>query len=204
MTLLALLIQSYEAAAKDFGTHGTTFKIEETDMLEDIKGKLGDMERRGIIAQILTGMEKAARKTVMHPKPVEGVRDATKNNVRTFDPTFMLTQDLMDHEGRLIHPAGTLINPLDKVQLDRPLILINGTNKEQVRWAVDKSKETNGKIILTSGSPIELMKEYEGLQFFFDQQGMITNRLKIQVVPSIVTQDNDMLRVEEIAINKTN
>ncbi|MFN8911257.1 MAG: type-F conjugative transfer system protein TraW, partial [Alphaproteobacteria bacterium] len=158
---------------------------------------------RGIIAQILTGMEKAARKTVMHPKPVEGIRNATENNTRMFDPTYTLSQDVMDQEGRLIHKAGTTMNPLDNVTLDRPLIFISGTNREQVRWAVNKSKELNGKIILTSGSAIELMRDYQH-QFYFDQQGMISSRLKIQVVPSIVTQEGDMLSVEEIALNKNN
>lgn len=197
---LALLTQSYESNAKDFGRACTTFKIEEQDMLDEIKGKLSDMEKRGIIAQVLTGMERAARQRVHSPKPVEGIRHATENKTRTFDPTYMLTQDMMDQEGRMIHRAGTIINPLDTVGLYRPLIFIDGVNKAQVEWAVRKSNELKGKIILVAGSPIELMRDYQR-QFYFDQSGKMTSRLKIQVVPSIVTQEGDVLKLEEIALN---
>ena len=83
------------------------------------------------------------------------------------------------------------------------LIFIDGNDKSQTEYGLSKYKELNEKvkIILINGSPTDLMIEHKNkTQFYFDQDGVLTNKLGIKHVPAIVTQDGLRLKVTEVVL----
>jgi hypothetical protein len=50
------------------------------------------------------------------------------------DMTFTLEQELRDEEGRVLYPKGYTFNPLEYVSLSGGLVVIDGSDAEQVAW----------------------------------------------------------------------
>ena len=141
------------------------------------------------------------RAKVRRPEPVLGITKAIKQKEFYYDPTFVLEEEVHDHDGKIIHPKGTKINPLDKTSFSNVLIFIDGDDVTQVEYALQQYHSLNNKakIILTSGSPIELQRKNK-IWIYFDQAGMLTTKLGIKHVPSIVTQDGLKLKITEVAL----
>ncbi|MEQ9115671.1 MAG: type-F conjugative transfer system protein TraW [Rickettsiales bacterium] len=196
--LVALgLFLSFDSAAKDFGVVGHTYEIKEQDIVEYIKAQLKETD----LVELEEKTKEAVRKRVNRPLPVENITKATENKSYYFDPTYVLNDNIYDHEGRLIHPIGTTINPLEKVPFRNALIFINGDDKEQVEFALKayKDRDSRAKIVLINGSPIELQKEHR-IWIYFDQSGVLTKKFGIEHVPAIVSQEKLKLKIEEVKL----
>lgn len=198
---LVLLTQFTETNAKDFGVQGNVFEIKEEDMLSVIGNRLSSMQRSGILAAKQLEMQKRAERFIARPTPVERVVHTVERRVREFDPTYIVSRDIRDHEGRLIHAAGASINPLDTVGLPEKLLFIDGDNEKQVAWALNlqRTGKHSLKMILVNGSPMELMNKHH-TRFYFDQKGIMTLKLGITQVPAVVTQNGAKLRIEEVVL----
>ena len=110
---------------------------------------------------------------------------------------------VVGHTGNLIRPRGATINSLSRISMREALIFIDGNDKSQTEYGLSKYKELNEKvkIILINGSPTDLMIEHKNkTQFYFDQDGVLTNKLGIKHVPAIVTQDGLRLKVTEVVL----
>lgn len=199
--LLVLLMPFTETNAKDFGLQNQVFEIKEKDMLSVIGERLGDMERRGILAAKQLEMQKRAERFIARPTKVANIVHTTHRRVREFDTTYIVPSDIKDQDGRLIHAAGTVINPLDTVSLSKKLIFIDGDNERQVAWALNLQRTGKQalKMILVNGSPMELMNKHH-TRFYFDQKGIMTLQLGVTQVPAIVTQSGSKLRIEEVVL----
>jgi conjugal transfer pilus assembly protein TraW len=198
-----LLIQFSEVLAKDFGVHGTLFEIKEEDMLETINARLKTLERSGVLALRQKEMKSAALKSVLYPRPIRNISDTAYNKAWDLDPTYIVQEDIINHDGTILHKAGTKINPLETIALQTNLMFINGKNAEQIQWALDRCMEVSNrcKLILINGSPGELSKKYKR-DFYFDQNGSISKKLGITQVPALVTQNGLKLRIEELVLRK--
>ena len=142
---------------------------------------------------------------VERPKPVEGLSKALKSRVFTYDPTYVVPEDLKDHQGRIIHSKGTRLNPLETVTLSQSLLFFDGDDGDQVAFAKAKLKEKSKeslkegliKLILVKGAPLALSEELK-VPVYFDQLGLLTKKLGIRHVPALVMQEGLHLRIEEI------
>ena len=82
--------------------------------------------------------------------------------------------------------------------MTKPLLFIDGDESIQINWAFSMLKKYPlAKIVLVKGAPLKIMEEV-GLSIYFDQYGKITQKLGITQVPSIVTQDKEHLKIEEV------
>ena len=205
MMLLALLIQFTEISmAKDFGTQGHTFEIEEQDMLEFINSRLNELEKNGVLALKQEEMKAKSEQYINRPHPVENISPTTQEKTWEFDPTYIVgDKDIKDHEGKLIQAKGRVVNPLETQPLTHKLLFIDGDNKTEVKWALDYAKKAASKIILVKGSPIELMKQNK-IRIYFDQKGVITKRFGITQVPALVAQKGTKLLIQEIKLRIKN
>jgi conjugal transfer pilus assembly protein TraW len=207
LMLILLIISSISVSryshAKDFGVLGHSYEIFEQDIIEYIKAKLESQDLEALNQE----MQEKVKARISRPEPVVGITDAKENREYTFDPTFVLREDIRDHtrsavqqNGQLIHAEGTEINPLSKVPLGKVLIFINGDNEKQVEYAFAEYKVHNekAKIILTSGSPVELQKKHQDVWIYFDQFGALTKKLGIKAVPAIVKQEGLKLKISEV------
>ena len=142
-----------------------------------------------------------AKNQINNPTPVSGISDATITKTWYYKPMIELKQNLTDGQGHIIAKAGSY-NALRYKPFDTQLLFINGNNKKQVEWAL-KHYHNDGiktKIVLTQGSFMALDKKHK-IWFFYDQNGKYTQKLQIQHVPAIVTQDGENLKVTELNNN---
>ena len=183
--------------AKDYGIVGHTYEIIEQDIIEYIKTRLALVDLKDLEEKT----QEKVKASVMRPEPVSGITKAIKQKELYYDPTFVLEDAVRDHEGKIIHPKGTKINPLDKTSFSNVLIFIDGDDMTQVEYALQQYQSLNNKakIILINGLPIELQRKNK-IWIYFDQAGMLTTKLGIKHVPAIVTQEELKLKIIEVAL----
>ena len=201
-------------AIRDYGIIGNTFEILEEDFLEMIEKRLKKLEGDGNLQEHQQKIAKQAQEKIKRPKPVEGIQHTKELRSFTYDPSITVPYDLKDHQGKVFHKAGTKVNPLDFKSLSKPLLFIDGDDEVQVTWAMEHKEmkhnvmgqgaigqNSNSQIILTSGSPFELMEKFDR-PIYFDQEGVLTKKLGIQQVPAKVTQQGKCLLIEEVLLKK--
>lgn len=198
---LLYLGQLFACNAKDFGVRGKITPIEEDNPLVLIQSKLKIMEQRGELERHNRELQKKTRMAIERPKPVEGIFKAKETHIFYYDPTYIVPENLKDHQGRIIHSKGTRLNPLETVTLSQGLLFFDGDDIDQVAFAKEKLKEklaeSSVKLILIKGAPLALSEELK-VPVYFDQSGLLIKKLGIHHVPALVTQEGVRLRVEEI------
>lgn len=199
MFLIIGLCLSSSLHAKDLGVVGRVYPIKEMDFLDFIQMRLLKLQQNGTLAKLNNQMVETVKKHVERPIPVAGNARTRQYKTWDYDPSVMIPYDIKDASGNVLTPAGTIANPLKTVSLKTALIFYDGDDKEQIDWAIRTDKKLYGKdkLILVNGSVAQQSKVFNRV-LFFDQQGRLTNKFKIQHVPAIVTQNGLQLKVEEI------
>jgi conjugal transfer pilus assembly protein TraW len=187
------------APAQDLGVIGPVYPIAEPSLLEVILGRLRAAEQDGTLARLQRDAQARVRKTVDEPAPVAGLGRARQARRFHHDPSIVVQEAILDSDGRVIVPPGTVVNPLDTVRLSQALLFFDARDREQVEQARRLVDARHGqvKVILTGGSYLDLMRRWQR-PVFYDQQGALTTRLGIRHVPALVTQDGRRLRVDEL------
>ena len=205
LILGTVILATLSANAKDFGTKGHTHQIVEQPFLQMINERLRgvDMEKEK------QKMEQVAKEKIHNPPAIEDVKPAVKNHTFYYDPTYVLDEDAVLPCGKVLHKAGTTVNPLEHMDLNRRLFFIDSREKDQVKWLKtelnnplpEQKEPVEDKIILVGGSPLQLEEEL-GVSIYFDQQGSLTSKFGIQHSPAIAIQEGLKIRIDEI--NLTN
>ena len=198
---VALFACSSVLLARDLGVVGPVYPIAEQDMLQTIEQRLTALEESGELARIEDDAKARYQAYVERPEGVHLPR-ATHNRTYSVDPSLTVPYDIKDHEGRIIHPAGTTVNPLDYMTLSKQLLFFDGDDHGQVEWAramVD-GDPVHIKPILTNGPVLALMKEWQR-RLYFDQRGRLVEQFGIQAVPVTLSQDGIRLRIVEHGLN---
>ena len=154
-------------------------------------------------------MRKAAEERVKNPAPVSGIVPAKETREFWHDPTYILTEDAVLPCGRVLYKAGTRVNPLDYMDLDRRLFFIDGREEKQVEWLKSRllqdsssgENQIEDRIILVGGSPVELQDKL-GFEVYFDQAGELTTRFGIKGSPALAEQDGKSLKIVEVALDE--
>jgi conjugal transfer pilus assembly protein TraW len=198
LSLLGALFWPLSAWPRDIGALGPVYPIAEPDMVDDIKGRLRAKEASGELAAIEAQARERVRRRIETPEPVPGLRRAQVARSYHFDPSVRFDETVVDAKGRVVVPAGALANPLSVVTLTSAWLLFDGRDPRQVALARAEVESSSRPVkpILVGGSPAALTREW-GRQVFFDQGGRLVQRLGIQVVPARVTQDGQLLLVQE-------
>lgn len=195
--------------ANDLGKLGNTFKIEEEAFTLMMKRKLAEIDMEAERER----MQKIAIDRVENPVPVIGITGAGENRTFYFDPTYRLDEDAVLPYGKVLHKAGTTVNPLEHMDLNRRLFFIDSREATQVEWLQEQlnnplpeqKEPVEDRIILVGGSVFKL-KEDLGQKHedkvYFDQSGELTMRFGIKHSPAIAVQEGLKIRIDEI--NLTN
>ena len=203
--VLYVFILSNSVSAKDFGNRGANYPVAEESILLMFQKKLGALD----LKKEEERMRKAAVERVKNPAPVSGIVPAKETREFWHDPTYILTEDAVLPCGRVLYRAGTAVNPLDYMDLDRRLFFVDGREKKQVEWLKsrllpDSSSGANkieDRIILVGGSPMELQDKL-GFEVYFDQAGELTTRFGIKGSPALAEQDGKKLKIVEVALDE--
>lgn len=185
-------------AGTDLGVIGQTYEIAEPSMLENIHAKLKTAEENDELAKIEKDMKARFIAYANRPRGVSLPRTKA-HKVRYFDPTVRFAQSIKDHEGNVLWPAGTSVNPLDYIAMSQQWIFFNADDPDQAAWAQAYVKRypEQVRLILTQGAVLELMETW-GIRLYFDQGGKLVERFGIETLPSVISQDGKRLRIDEV------
>jgi conjugal transfer pilus assembly protein TraW len=200
--LIVLLCGLSTARAADLGTWGDLYPIAEPDLVGTIKQRLGDMEKSGELAQKQDEFKQRVIENSLRPVPVRGLAIARENTTRLYDPTFIVSQDISDHQGHVFAQKGQRVNPLDSVPFAQTLYFIDADDKRQLAWfKTQKSTTLSAKVILVNGDIAQATKAL-GTRIYFDQDGVLTKKFALSAVPARVTAapDGQHLQIDTFAV----
>ncbi|EJY2237436.1 type-F conjugative transfer system protein TraW [Salmonella enterica] len=185
--LIALLVWGQSVAAADLGTWGDLWPVQEPDMLNVIMHRLEALQQSGEMGRKMDAFRERVTRNSLRPPAVPGIGRTEKYSSRLFDPSVRLAADIRDNEGRVFARRGEVMNPLQYVPFNQTLYFINGDEPEQVAWMQRQTPSTlESKIILVQGSIPEMQKALDS-RIYFDQNGVLCQRLDIDRVPARVT-----------------
>ena len=193
----ALTLTAVSVTAKDLGTRGAVWPIEEPDLLAEIETRLEEMETSGELARMRGEALARARERVEAPGRVAGVLPARERRTRLFDPSVTLEEDVRAADGTLLAARGARVNPLTTHPLTRDLLFIDATRPVEVAWALRHEKSS--VIVLLAGRPLALTRTH-GRAFFFDQGGQLMKRFGLSATPSVVAAEGAFLRITEVPL----
>ena len=187
------------ANAQDLGVIGPVYPIAEPSLLEVILSKLRDEQASGRLAKRQRDAQANATRAVEQPQAITTVNRARTARTFYYDPSIVVPYAITDAEGRIIVAPGTRVNPLDTVSLSKHLLFFDARDRHQLTRARALIDQHRGKvkIILTGGSYLDLMRRWKQ-PVFFDQQGVLIEKLRIQHVPALVYQEGKRLRIDEL------
>lgn len=207
---LALFFFSTFLNAKQLGVAGAIFPIGEMDMLQWIDQRLKRFEANGQLKKRQNEMKSAVKKRVERPNPVLGLGTTTEPTVFYVDPTLRLGKDIMDAQGKLLFAKGMEINPFDSAtwpngtyptfEFSKTLIFIDGDDEKQLAWSAQFTTSKPIKWILINGSPNEAATALN-TRIYFDQNGHLTEQLKLKNTPSIVNQVGTQWQIQEVDVS---
>lgn len=176
---------------KDFGIQGELFAIEEESLLAALQRQIAQhySEKNG--GALLESIQDRVRSLKSPLVPSEALSPRTYY----YDPTYVLKEAITDEEGRTLFAEGARMSPLKHTRLATGLLFFDGSNPSHLSWA--RSQRGPFKWILVSGNPFEL-EEKEERPVYFDQEGFYVSKFQIEHIPARITQDNLLLKIEEI------
>ncbi len=182
------------ALGKDLGVMGQSFPVIEESLIDFMQKNMSEK----LFSQKKEELKEALFDLASKPSPVEGIGTAHEYRSFLFDPSLRVKEDILNEKGSVIVKAGTLVNPLKKIHLSSSLLFLDGDNAAQIEWA--RKLEGSFKWILVRGRPIELEAQ-ERRPIYFDQSGTYSRHFQIKNVPARITQQGNVLLVEEIALD---
>ena len=181
------------ATGKDLGVHGKLYEIKEEDMLSYVRRKAGEIDMQ----TFQESMEKKLKESYARHFFVSlDVPSATEERVRYVDPSVNVRNPLYDHTGAMIFPAG-VVNPLDHVPLSKSILLLR---EDQMKRALEETDKRGEKpILLLTDGDVRRASSLAG-RMVYKASPFMLKRLKIEKVPSLVTQEERKLRIEEMVL----
>ena len=197
--IIWLLVMSCGTAlAEDLGVLGPVYPIAEPDLLDVIHARLLQKQKAGETEALQNEARKRAIAAIEHPPAVAGIGRTKVARSYYFDPSIVVTDNIVDDKGRILIAKGTKANPLDVMQFSQTLLFFDGTDPTQRTLARNMIAQRKGlKPILVAGSYMELMRQWKK-RLYFDQNGTLVQRFSIQNVPAVVYQEGQRLRIDEI------
>lgn len=180
---------------------GDTFDFKEKDFIEEIESKIVD--NKDLINAKLKTFRTDAKNKVKKWKPKDDVKlaRATKSKVFYPDQTYTNPNDITDNDGKIIYKKGFQFNPLNYITLPYTMVVIDATDDDQLQWLVDNNMTDNlkYKILITDGVFMDVSKTIGSPVFECKKE--IVEKFKLEATPSLITQIQNTMRVEEICIN---
>jgi len=197
--LFFFMMMSVNLFAKDLGSVGQTYFIQEEDLLSFIERRITTMQKNGEWQRLNKDIQSRVSQHIDRPTPLDYIKKTTSPRSWTYDPSIIVPYDLHDAQGNAFAKAGTRVNPLTMVTLHTALAFYDANDEEEVKWAKKINRQYAGKIkfVLVNGS-ISSQEKILATPIYFDQEGRLTSRFHIKHVPTLVYQEGLHLTIEEM------
>lgn len=197
--LMSLCLALSVSHAKNLGHYGQVFPVIEEDLRQVIMKRLKAMQQSGELAQHQRTINQRVARHIIRPKPLMLTPTKTPKTFR-IDPTVWVSHDVWLPNGTQIAKKGMPINPFNHIKFSKTLFFFDADDAKQVAWvSTHYTDYSHVKFILTGGD-IRKAAILFG-RIYFDLNGVITSRLHIRHVPSVVNQDGLFWKVVEIGAN---
>ena len=197
LSILFLLSGNASAAVHDLGTFGTTYPVAEKDAIEEIQEKADKTDWGKHFNK------EKVEAAVKGYRPENIVRLPRAEEDRTFkvDMSYTLGFDIPDGKGGILYPKGYTFNPLDYVQWPNVLVVIDGSDKDQVGWFASSPYLTDYRtmLLISDGGFWDLSHRLKQPVFYATRQ--IAERFQLKAVPSVIQQSGNYMEIKEIAIH---
>ncbi|MTC74222.1 type-F conjugative transfer system protein TraW [Providencia sp. wls1919] len=202
--ILSIILISLNVQAKDFGVYGDLWPVQEENLLSVIESRLNTLDASGELKLLNNQFKERVYNNSIRPPYVNNLKNSIEDSFYYYDPTVKVPEDMKDHNGVIFAKKGSLINPLDHIPFNQTLIFFDGDNAIQKKYVKELIVDLdNYKIILTKGNIPETSK-YMNERIYFDQNGNLTNKLRIKEIPAIVSlsEDKRHLKVNYVGLDK--
>ena len=171
---------------------GPTSAVIETDLAEALR-------QRAVSVDVERLRSAQAR---YQPANLQALPQATKDATTMVDLTHTLEQDVQDANGQVLYPAGFTFNPLRYVSLSGALVVIDGSDPEQVAWFKGSPYGANRRalLLLSGGLAATLRDELVRPVAYLTED--IAQRLQLRAVPSIVVERDNQLVIREVSLGR--
>ncbi|HWP91768.1 MAG TPA: hypothetical protein VNN20_06190 [Thermodesulfobacteriota bacterium] len=177
-----------QAEPKDLGVYGKLYPIEEVDLLAYIQERAREVNPEELNKKMREDFERSLEVSLNIP-------EAKEVRTRYVDPSIIVTSPVYDHKGHVIASSGS-INPLEKLQLTNTIVALKESQTEIIPQL--KKSHKNLLVLLTDGN---LPRAAEKIgQMVYKGDSHILERLGVERVPSVITQEGVRLKVEEIPV----
>ena len=178
------------AAHTRLETVGKTYSIVEQDIREEFKQKA-----TGIDLDALFNTHNRYQPVNLHTLP-----QAASDRAFTVDLTQTLEHDIKDSQGNLLYPQGFTFNPLQYAGLSGGLVVIDGSDPQQVEWFKGSPYFQNHRaILLLSGGYAAGVKQALQRPVYYLTHD-IAARLQLKAAPSVVVEQDNKLTVREVRL----
>ena len=171
---------------------GPTSAVIETDLAETLRQRAVSVD-----LEQLRSVQARYQPANLHALP-----RAEKDTTTVVDLTHTLEQDVQDANGQVLYPAGFTFNPLRYVFLSGALVVIDGSDPEQVAWFKGSPYGTNRRaLLLLSGGLAALLRDELRRPVAYLTED-IARRLQLRAVPSIVLERDSQLVIREVSLGR--
>lgn len=169
---------------------GRTYPIVEQDITKELQQKATTID-----LDALFNTHNRYQPANLHPLP-----RAASDRVFTVDLTHTLDHDIKDSRGNLLYPQGFSFNPLQYAGLNGGLVVIDGSDAEQVEWFKGSPYFQNQRAIflLSGGYANELKQALQRPVYYLTHD--IAARLQLKAVPAVVVEQDNKLTVREVRL----
>ena len=192
LCMLCILLFAEQAAATllRLESVGRTYPIEERDIVQELKERAGQID--------LLAMQEA--QPLYQPANLHALPRAEAERVFSVDPSYSLTQDITDSQGNVLYPQGFTFNPLHYTGLRGELVILDGSDLEQLAWfKVSSYARDQRSILLLSGGFAAVVQEALQRPVYYLSHDMAA-RLGLRAVPAVISQAKNMLTVKEVQL----
>ena len=171
---------------------GPTSAVIESDLAEELRQRAVNVD----VEQLRSAQAR------YQPANLQALPRATKDTTTRVDLTHTLEQDLIDAQGTILYPAGFTFNPLRYVSLTSALVVIDGSDPEQVAWFKGSPYGSNRRalLLLSGGLAVALRDELRRPIAYLTED--IARRLQLRAVPSIVVERDNQLMIREVSLGR--
>ena len=169
---------------------GKTYPIVEQDIREEFKQKA-----TAIDLDALFNTHNRYQPANLHTLP-----RAASDRAFTVDLTHTLEHGIKDSQGNLLYPQGFTFNPLQYAGLSGGLVVIDGSDPQQVEWFKGSPYFQNQRaiLLLAGGYAAEVKIELKRPVYYLTHD--ISARLQLKAAPSVVVEQDNKLTVREVRL----
>lgn len=190
IALLAPLLIAGAAIAKDYGVHGNLWEITEVDVRVLLMTEVANADWSGPKREL-----EDSAKNYLTNLPKRFLPEPAETGIAWMDPSFELQEDInvpfKRHDGeyawRVLHKAGTKVNPLDRITPATAMFFFDGSVPEQVELAKHVlSLEPNRIVPVEAGAgDLQQVNNALGRAAFHANDSMI-GRFEIKYLPTLL------------------